>query len=154
MCITKNCLCCISQKHSIPQEVTGLQPGWTRKDIQHLPRFLCALQKTVYAVYPRSTQSHKRWQDFNLDEPERIYNICLDTHVHYKNLFMLYNPEALSHTRGDRTGWTRKDIQHLPRFSCALQKKLFKWYIPKALRYAEMTGLQRGLDKPERITFA
>ena len=38
-------------------------------------------------------------RDFNLGEPERIYNICLDFHLRFKMLIMLYIPEALRHTR-------------------------------------------------------
>ena len=55
-------------------------------------------QTTVHVVYPRSTQPYK---DFNLDELERIYNICLDFHIynfHLHFLFMLYIPELLRHT--------------------------------------------------------
>ena len=32
----------------------------------------------------------QRWQDFNLDEPEKIYNICLDFYVQFIKLSMLY----------------------------------------------------------------
>ena len=38
-------------------------------------------------------------RDFNLGEPERIYNICLDFHLRLKMLIMLYIPETLRHTR-------------------------------------------------------
>ena len=46
--------------------------------------FLCAFQKAVHVVYPRSTQAYGDAMDFNLAKPERIWNICLDFHVHFK----------------------------------------------------------------------
>ena len=79
------------------------------------------------------------YRDFNLGEPERKYNICLDFYLRLKMLIMLYIPEALRHTRmpGLQPGWTRKDIQHLPGFSFTFQNADFVVYPRSAQAYAD-----------------
>ena len=211
----------------------GLQPGWTRKDIQHLPGFSFTFQNADYVVYPRSAQAYadagtstwvnqkgyttfawificvlnadyviyprsaqayadagtstwvnqkgyttfawifiyvsKCWlwcisqkrsgirgcRDFNLGEPERIYNICLDFHLRLKMLIMLYIPEALRHTQmpGLQPGWTRKDIQHLPRFSFASQNADYVIYPRSAQAYAD-AGTSTWVNQKGYTTFA
>ena len=35
----------------------GLQPGWTRKDIEHLPNFFSTRRNATRVIYPRSAQA-------------------------------------------------------------------------------------------------
>ena len=150
-------LLCIPEvlRHKI---MPGHQPGWTRKDTQHLPSLPCAIEKKYIPMLWKDiqnlpifsgatlkillfcyvSQKHsgiKSCQDINLDEPERIHNICLAYHVQLKkNLFMLCIPEVLRHKimPGHQPGWTRKDSQHLPSLPCAIEKKSFHVMYPRS----------------------
>ena len=79
----------------------GLQPGSTRKDIQHLPRFSFASPNADYVACTCISQKRsgiRGCQDFNLGEPEGIYNICIDFHLRLKMLIVLNIPETLRPT--------------------------------------------------------
>ena len=129
----------------------GLQPGWTSKDIQHFPRFLSAFQKTIHVIYPRSTQALQSCQDFNLDEPEKIYKICLDFYLHFKKLSMLYISQKHSGIRSCQD-FNLDEPEKM--YSICLDfylhfKKLSMSYILEALRHTVMPGLQPGWTRKD-----
>ena len=167
----------------------GLQPRWTRKNIQHLPRFSIASPNADYAVYPRSAQAYadagtstwvnqkgyttfawiftcvsKCWlcyisqkrsgirgcRDFNLGEPERIYNICLDFHLRLK-CWLCYISQKRSGIRGCRDfnlGEQERIYNICLDFQLRLQM-LIMLYIPEALRHTRMPGLQPGWTRKD-----
>ena len=133
----------------------GLQPGWTRKDIQHLPRFLSAFQKTIHVIYPRSTQAYSHARTSTWMNQKKIYNICLDFYLHLKKLSMLYIPEALRHTvmPGLHPGWTRKDIQHLLRFLSVFQKTIHVTY-PRSTQAYSHARTSSWMNQKIYTTFA
>ena len=83
------------------------------------------------------------------------YNIRLDFHLRFKMLIMLYIPEALRHTRmpGLQPGWTRKDIQHLPRFSIASPNADYVVNPRSAQAYAD-AGTSTWVNQKGYTTFA
>ena len=90
----KHCSCYIFQKDSSKLQWLRLQPGWSQgKDIQTLPIFSGATLKILLLCYVSQRHSGiiKSCQDINLDEPERIHNICLAYHVQLtKKTFSCY----------------------------------------------------------------
>ena len=54
----------------------GLQPGLTRKDIQHFP-ILVMTEKLNMLYIPEVLRHYIECQDFSLGEQERIHNISL-----------------------------------------------------------------------------
>ena len=104
-------------------------------------------------ISPHRKENLRRCRDFNLGEPERIYNISRNLRL--KMLIMLYIPEALRHTRmpGLQPGWTRKDIQHLPRFSFASPNADYVIYPRSAQAYAD-AGTSTWVNQKGYTTFA
>ena len=139
-------------RHTI---MPGLQPWWTRKDVQHFPRFLSAFQKNYSCYISQKHSGIQSCQDFNLDEPEKIYNIFLDIYLHFKKLSMLYVLEALRHTvmPGLQPGWTRKDIEHFPRYLSAFQKTVHVIY-PRSTQVYSHARTLTWMNQKEYRTFA
>ena len=49
----------------------GLLPGWTRKDVEQLPKFCSKGRNAKRVIYPRSAQVWISCKDFYLDEPKK-----------------------------------------------------------------------------------
>ena len=56
-------------------------------------------EEKLLIISPHRQENLRRCRDFNLGEPERIYNICLDFQLRLQMLTILYIPEALRHTQ-------------------------------------------------------
>ena len=112
-------------------------------------------EEKLLIISPHRKENLRGCRDFNLGEPERIYNIFPDFQLRLKMLIMLYIPEALRHTRmpGLQPGWTRKDIQHLPGFSFTFQNADYVLYPRSAQAYAD-AGTSTWVNQKGYTTFA
>ena len=126
--------------NSVPHPDLGLQPGWTRKDIEQLPNFFSTGRNAKLVIYRGSAQVEMALCVIHSRSHSDIINIMSGvlpgwTRKDIKNncpfflqlwvemLNMLYILEALRHNNvmsGFLPGWTRKDIEQLPKFYSAI----------------------------------
>ena len=135
--------------------------------------FLCAFQKAVHVVYPRSTQAYGDAMDFNLAEPEWIWNICLDFHVHFKQKAVHVVYPRSTQAYGDAMDFNLAKPEriwnicldfHLAEpewiwnicldFHVHFKRKLSMLYIPEALRHTVMPWTSTWLNQKGYRTFS